>query len=118
MHEMGVVLNIVRSAEQAAAANHVKKIHRLTLQVGELTGVIPGYVHACWPAAIENTILDGAELVIEEIDGVGTCQDCGFDYLVLENLKPQYPICPKCGSGRWKVKSGREVMIKDIGVID
>lgn len=118
MHEMGVVLNIVRSAQEAAAANNVKKISRLTLEVGELTGVIPRYVHACWPAAIENTILDGAELVIEVIDGIGTCQDCGCEYLVLENLKPNDPVCPKCGSERWKVKSGREVMIKDIGVID
>lgn len=118
MHEMGVVLNIVRSAEQAAAVNNIKKIKRLTLEVGELTGVIPRYVHACWPAATENTILDGAELIIEEIKGIVTCGHCHSDYIILENLKSDYPICPKCGSERWNVKSGREVMIKDIGVID
>ncbi len=118
MHEMGVVLNIVRTAEQAAKANHVAKIGRLTLQVGELTGVIPRYVYACWPAAIEDTILNGAILAIEEIEGIATCQDCGCDYSVLKNIKADQPICPACGSKQWKVKTGREVMIKEIGVID
>lgn len=118
MHEMGVVLNIVRTAEQAAKANHVSKIGRLTLQVGKLTGVIPRYVHACWPAAIEHTLLEGAMLVIEEIEGIASCKDCGCEYSVLENLKTDQPVCPSCGSEQWKVKTGREVMIKDIGVID
>lgn len=118
MHEMGVVLSIVRSAEQAAKANQVKQIGRLTLEIGELTGVIPRYVRACWPAAIENTILSGAELVIEEIEGIAICETCGCEYIVLENLIRNIPECPVCKSQKGKVKTGREVMIKDIGVID
>lgn len=118
MHEMGVVLNIVRTAERYAKSYNVKKIGTLTLQVGELTGLVPAYVKNCWPVATENTVLDSCEIIIEEVEGIATCEDCGHDYRVVDNLKPQYPICPKCSGDRWKVKTGREVMIKDIGVYD
>lgn len=118
MHEMGVVLNIVREAEQQAKIYHAEKIGSLTLQIGELTGVMSHFVRSCWPAAIENTILNGAELIIEEVEGLVTCKDCGCVYRVLDHLTHNMPDCPECHSTEWTLKQGREVMIKEIGVFD
>ena len=112
MHEMGVVINIVQIAEQFARENDADKVGRLVLQIGEISSVIPHYVEACWPGAIENTMLSEAELVIEIVPGHGACQGCGKVYNLLEHdLK-----CPECDSDEWEVISGREVMIKEIGV--
>lgn len=47
MHEMGVVLNIVREAEALGKQYQVEKIGRLTLQVGELTGILSHFVYSC-----------------------------------------------------------------------
>jgi hydrogenase nickel incorporation protein HypA/HybF len=116
MHEMGIVLNIVRTAEEHAKRNHACKIARLTLNIGDLTGVVSEYVRDCWEAATEDTMLDGAELVIHEIEGIVSCDACGHEYLALDNLKPASPVCPSCGSPKWTVKTGREVEIEDIAV--
>lgn len=112
MHEMGVVLNIVRDTEQIAKENGVEGVASVVLQIGELTGVMPHYVRVCWPAAIENTLLSSATLVIEEIPGNGRCKNCGKVYNLLEkNLK-----CPACGDEGYDILSGRDVMIKEISV--
>lgn len=119
MHEMGIVLNIVREAERHAKIHNVNKIGSLTLVVGELSGAEARYIRTCWPAAIENTLLDGAELIIKEVEGLVTCNDCGSVYRVLEHMTPDLkPDCPKCHSHKWTLKQGREVMIDEIGVFD
>lgn len=118
MHEMGVVLNIVREAESLGKQYQVDKIGSLTLQVGELTGILSHFVHSCWPAAIENTILDGAELIVEEIEGLVSCEQCGCVYRFLDHMQGEVPVCPECHSSRWLLKQGREVLIKEIGVVD
>jgi len=112
MHEMGIVLNIVRDAEQIAKANEAEGVASVVLQIGELTGVIPNYVQICWVAAIEKTLLSSAALIIEEIPGNGICKKCGMVYKLLEHdLK-----CPDCGSEAFDTLSGREVVIKEIAV--
>lgn len=119
MHEMGIVLNIVREAERQAELYRVKKIGSLTLEVGELTGAEPPYIRNCWPAATENTILEGAQLIIKEVEGLVSCKDCGCVYRVLEHMtKDLQADCPKCHSSQWTLKQGREVMIDEIGVFD
>lgn len=112
MHEMGVVLNIVRDTEQVAKENEAEGVASVVLQIGELTGVIPNYVQTCWIAAIENTLLSSAALIIEEIPGNGRCKNCGKVYNLLErNLK-----CPDCGDESFDILSGRDVIIKEIAV--
>lgn len=118
MHEMGVVLNIVREAQRQGKHNNVDKIGSLTLEVGELTGIESHFVYACWPAAIENTILAGAELKIETVEGLVSCKHCGEVYRVLDHMKDNQPDCPQCHSSQWLLKQGRDVMIKEIGVFD
>ena len=112
MHEMGVVLNIIKTVEQIAEDNDAKKVGRLVLQIGELSAVIPEYVEDCFALAKENTVLSDSELVIEVIPGNGVCQSCGRIYNIIE----QDGKCPRCGSRVWDCVSGRELMIKEIGV--
>ena len=112
MHEMGIVLNMIETVEQIAAENHAEKIGSLVLQIGELSTAIPAYMRECFDMAKERTILEDAELVIEVIPGNGVCQDCGKVYNVVKsNAK-----CPRCGSRMWECVSGRELLIKEIGV--
>ena len=112
MHEMGVVLNIVNSAEQVAKTNNAQRVVCLVLQIGELSGVMPRFVEMCWPAAIQDTLLATSKLVIEEIPGDVTCKTCGKAY----NLLKHESICPACAAKEWDILSGRDVMIKEIAV--
>ena len=112
MHEMGVVLTIVSTAERAAKSNNAFKVSGIVLQIGELSGVLPHFVEVCWPAAIQNSMLEEAKLVIEVIPGLGTCMACGEEYNILQHEA----TCPSCTAQEWDPLSGREVMIKEIAV--
>ena len=69
MHELGIMFNVVRSVEKVALENGVTKIDTLVLQVGQLSPVVPHYIEACYPAAVDGTMLENTKLKIEIVPG-------------------------------------------------
>lgn len=110
MHEIGVVIEVIKKVERFANLNAVTEVDTLVLQIGELSSMIPRYVEACFPAAIQGTILEKAELRIEVIPANAICKDCQSVYNVIEHKK----LCPKCNGDRAELLSGREFIIKEI----
>lgn len=110
MHELGIMINVIASVEKIARENGVEQVETLVLQVGELSPVVPQYLHACYPAAVDGTMLENTELKIEILPANARCEACGHVYHLTEHPK----ACPKCSSDRWEILSGREFMIKEI----
>ena len=48
MHELGIVFHIIDSLETLATENKLKEIASVTLEVGEVSGVIDSYLKNCW----------------------------------------------------------------------
>ena len=48
MHELGIVFHIIRTVEDVAKQNDVTCIRRVTLQLGEVSGVVESYLQDCW----------------------------------------------------------------------
>ena len=113
MHELGVVFHIISDLEKVASANDVDKISKVTLQLGEVSTVIPHYLTDCWKwASAKNELVSGAELVIEPIRAVTYCEDCKQEYGTVQHGR----TCPYCGSGHTYLLRGNEFMIKEIEV--
>ena len=110
MHELGVVIEVVKTVENFAKKNEVTQIDTLVLQIGELSSMIPRYIQACYPAAIEGTLLQDAKLEIEILPGNAICQKCNKVFNLIENNNK----CPNCGSEDWEILCGKEFMIKEI----
>lgn len=110
MHELGIVLDVVKTVENFAIKNNVTTIEKLVLQIGELSSMIPRYVEACYPCAAEGTLLEKTTLVIEVLPGNGLCEECNTVFNLISNDN----ACPKCKSRKWTVLSGKEFMIKEI----
>lgn len=110
MHELGVVMEVVKAVEKVAAEQQLTEIETLVLQIGELSSMIPRYVEACFPVAVDGTILEHTKLEIEILPGNGMCRDCNKVF----NLLGSNYLCPHCGSRRWELLSGREFYIKEI----
>lgn len=110
MHELSVILQIVDRIKVVAKENELTQIETLVLQIGELTSMIPRYVEACYPAAVDGTILEDTELVIEILPGNGRCKQCGATYNLIKN----HNTCPSCASTEFMVVSGKEFNIKEI----
>ncbi len=110
MHELGILFNVVRTVEDFARKNEVTRIAALVLQVGELSPVVPHYLEACYPAAVDGTLLEGAELKIEVTPGSVRCEPCQRVF----NLRASQGKCPHCGAKQYKILSGQEFLIKEI----
>ena len=48
MHEMGIILHLAKSLEETAREQDIQKILRVTLQVGEVSGIMTDYFTDCW----------------------------------------------------------------------
>ncbi len=113
MHELGVVFHVIDSLKKVAEENGVTRIDRVTLQLGEVSSVIPHYLTDCWKwASAKHELTAGAELVIEPIPAVTWCRDCEKEYATVQYGR----TCPYCGGGNTYLLQGNEFLIKEIEV--
>lgn len=112
MHELGVVFHVIKTVEEAAKENRLTEIEAVTLQIGEVSGVVESYLRNCWKWAVEkrSEILKDSALVVEQIPAVTCCEDCEKTYPTVEHGK----ICPFCGSEHTYLQQGNEFLIKEI----
>lgn len=46
MHELGIVFHIIDSLKEVGEENHLKQIAGVTLEVGEVSGVLEDYLQS------------------------------------------------------------------------
>jgi hydrogenase nickel incorporation protein HypA/HybF len=115
MHEMGIAMEIIDIARASIPEDmQGAKIQRVNLQVGKLSAIVPDSLRFCFDLATKETPLEGAELVIEELDVVARCKDCQAQWTVTE---PVF-TCTACQSGAIDILSGRELDITSIEIED
>ena len=113
MHELGIVFHIIKTVEAAGRENGVKRVKAVTLELGEVSGVVGDYLQDCWKwAAARSEMLDGAELRVETIPAQTLCESCGEIYPTVAHGK----TCPACGSQQTHLLQGSEMLIKEIEV--
>jgi hydrogenase nickel incorporation protein HypA/HybF len=106
MHELGIARNIVAIVGEAAKG---RRVCRVTLEVGKLSGVMAGGIAFCFDAVAEGTGLDGAALDIQEIEGRARCLVCGVEFAAATFHAP----CA-CGSRRTTLLKGEELKIRSM----
>ncbi|MBQ6974720.1 MAG: hydrogenase maturation nickel metallochaperone HypA [Oscillospiraceae bacterium] len=115
MHELGLVNYVVKQVSRIAEENHVAKIHSVTLEFGEVSGIVTSYLYDYWNWYTKKfPLFDGAKLLCEEIPAVTWCDDCKQTYPTVQYGK----TCPHCGSGNTWLQQGNEMNIKQIEVED
>ena len=113
MHELGVVFYVIKDVKKVAEENDVKQVASVTLQIGEVTGILHDYLVDCWNwARKKEPVMEASELLIEQVDAVTFCEDCKQEYETVAHGK----ICPHCGSDKTWLLTGNEVNIKDITI--
>ncbi len=48
MHELGIVFHIADSVVKIAEENQAKRVHKVSLEVGQVSTVIPDYLIDVW----------------------------------------------------------------------
>lgn len=113
MHELGIVFHIMDTVEAVAQDNGIEKVQAVTVEVGEVSTVIPDYLIDCWNWAVKKKpMLMGCEMKVETLPAVTHCDGCGENYETVAYGR----ICPHCGSEKTWLLKGSEINIKDITV--
>ncbi len=114
MHELGVVFHIMDSLEAVAQENHVTRVQSVTVEVGEVSTVIPDYLTDCWQWAVKKRpLLQNCRMEVEILPAVTWCDSCKTEYATVQHGR----ICPHCGSEKTWLLKGNELNIKEIEVI-
>lgn len=115
MHELGIVFHCIKEIHKIAEENNVLEVRSVTVEIGEVSTVIPYYFKDCWNWAVKKeTILKNCEIKIETIPAITHCNDCGKEYKTVEFGK----ICPFCDSEHTFLLQGNEILIKEIEAVD
>jgi len=110
MHELSVCFEVIRTLQVFVAENNLTRVEGITIEIGELSSMIPNYMQECFPAAVDGTMFENTKLEIEVIPGLGRCNSCSQMYQLL----PVNGVCPQCGKKDFDVISGTEFNIKEI----
>ncbi|MDY6794356.1 MAG: hydrogenase maturation nickel metallochaperone HypA [Actinomycetota bacterium] len=112
MHELSVTESIAAICLKHGQRNGAKRILKVNLKLGELTGIVDYYVAFYWDMVTKDTIAEGAELNFEKIPVRAYCPKCDREFEVEE-----YDLsCHECGDSETELISGREFSVESIEV--
>lgn len=116
MHELGIVFHIIKEVDEIAKNNGGKEVKKVTIEVGEVSSVIPSYVNDCWSWAVKNKsiYMKNCQLEIISLKAISFCDDCKNTYDTVKNGKE----CPHCHSNNTYLITGDELTIQSISIDD
>ncbi len=111
MHELGIVFYIIDGVKAAAQDNSVFRVEAVTVELGEVSGVVPDLLQDAWNWAIKREpIMDEATLFTEVQPALNQCDDCKETFSPTKFGK----TCPACGSPNTHLIQGSGAIIKNI----
>jgi hydrogenase nickel incorporation protein HypA/HybF len=115
MHELSIAMSIIEGASQEARSRGGARVHAVHLKLGPLSGVVKDALLFSYGLACEGTLLDGSELIIDEVPVVVYCPNCETDQ-TLDSI--QRFCCPTCGTLTPNVVSGKELELVAIEITE
>ena len=114
MHELSVTQSILNIALETAEKENAKKVNKIRLTIGEMTGCVPEYIQEYFDILSEGTIAHGAELVFDRTNAMAECMECGAKtHLIRFRFR-----CGSCGSQKLTIISGREFQVDSVDIED
>ena len=111
MHELGIVFYAIKEVENVCREQKLTTVSKVTLEVGEVSTIVPDYFRDCWKWAVERSeYMKGCVLDLIVLKAITYCEDCQQTYSTMEFGK----TCPHCGSDHTYLITGSEINIKSI----
>ena len=112
MHELGVVFYAIDAVEDTVAErSDVTHVDKVTIKLGEVSGVVPHLLQDCWEWAVsKRDIMQGCVLEIEPVRALTHCENCGRDYDTIPNGR----TCPFCASDKTSLICGNEFIVESV----
>ncbi|MFC1899454.1 hydrogenase maturation nickel metallochaperone HypA [Chloroflexota bacterium] len=112
MHELAITQSMFDLVMQQAEEAKAKKIAKINLVIGEMTGVISDSVQFYFDFFSKGTIAEEATLSFLMVAPKTRCLDCNR----LFGLKEFDWRCPYCGGSNLQIVAGKELFVESIEV--
>ncbi|MDH3302927.1 MAG: hydrogenase maturation nickel metallochaperone HypA [Acidimicrobiia bacterium] len=103
MHEVSIAQAVLAEVTASAESHGVDRVGRITLRIGRLSGVVESALRFGFELVAENSVAEGAELVVENEPVVVRCPAGGHS-LELDDVHfycdEHQVACPELLSGR------------------
>jgi len=110
MHEYSIVQSLIERVEHEAVARGAKRVVRLWVRLGELSGVEPDLLATAYDTFREHTICEGAPMELDRIAAAWACSRCGGE---LPSNVTDALRCPRCHAPATLV-AGDEILLSRI----
>lgn len=112
MHESVITQNMLTTVLDEAKAASAQKVTRISLIVGELSGVVSECVQFYFDILKKDTIAQEATIEFKPVPAQLRCRDCQAEFHPPDALW----ACPDCGSYSVEIRGGRDCRIESIEV--
>lgn len=115
MHELSIALSIIEGVEEELGVHpgaHVAAIH---VKIGPLSGVVKDALLFSYGIACEGTPLAGSKIEFEDVPVALYCPNCKQERPA---VSPQHLACAVCGTLSADIRSGAELQISALELID
>ncbi len=112
MHELAITQSMLDIVLEQAEKAGAKKVGKITLVIGELSGFVEECVRFYFNFMAKDTIAEGATLVFTVVSPQARCRDCDK----LFELREFDWTCPHCGANNMEITAGKELFVESIDV--
>jgi hydrogenase nickel incorporation protein HypA/HybF len=110
MHELSLVQSLLRQVGDLARAQGAARVLAVRMSVGEFSGVEPELMQMAYDDLVKDTLLSGAELVMERVPLEARCEICGREFVV-EAFRFE---CPACHSPNTVIMRGDGLILESV----
>lgn len=110
LHELSLTQRIVRIVCDAAQKENARRVLKVTLAVGEDSGIVPDCVQTYYDLLSDNTLAQGARIEANTICATLYCESCKVEF---ERARFSFS-CPACGAEGTPTGKGNECYVESI----
>lgn len=111
MHELGIISSAVDEVLQQARQHGAKRVHRVVLRIGALSGVEPEALRFAFDVVTPHTLAADSILEITVAPARAYCASCAKEFSAESNFVFS---CPHCGQFSADLRQGRELELAQI----
>lgn len=112
MHELSLTQRIVHIVLSEAKKENASRVLKVTLAVGEDSGIVPDCVQNYFDLLTEGTMAHGAKIEANSIRSTLYCENCKKEF---ERARFSFS-CPDCGAEGTPTGKGSECYVESIEI--
>ncbi len=112
MDGLSVAREMLKQLIEKAQSEGASRIVRVVIDIGEMSGVNAKEIQEYFALLSQQTLAEGAKLLINEIPLKVRCLSCSNEY----SASGYKMSCPGCGSIASELISGNELRVKEMEV--